>query len=186
LLPVRRRLIAVLAADMAGYCRLMEAHEEYTHTSLMRLRSEVLEPGISGHRGRLIKNTGDGFLAMFEDAHDAARCALYLQHTVASRMSERPAGLRIRFRMALHITNAIIERDDIYGAGVNIAARLQAYAEPGGIAVSDAAAEQIGSDLAAGAIDLGYVQLRNFTRPVRAFALHREALTATQKARAVA
>jgi adenylate cyclase len=76
------------------------------------------------------KNTGDGFLAMFDGAHDAARCALYLQGAVASRMSERPAGLRIRFRMALHITDAIIEQDDIYGAGVNIAARLQLMPSP--------------------------------------------------------
>jgi adenylate cyclase len=171
LLPVRRRLVAVLAADVAGYCRLMEAEEEITHAALMRLRAEVLDPGIAAHRGRLVKNTGDGFLAMFDNAHNAARCALCLQGTVASRSGARPAEQRISFRMAVNMADAIIEHDDIYGSGVNIAARLQEHAEPGGVAVSDAVAEQLGRDLSDGAIDLGDLRRRNLARRVRALAL---------------
>jgi adenylate cyclase len=169
---VRRRLVAVLAADVAGYCRLMEAYEEITHAALIRLRAEVFDPGIAAHRGRLVKNTGDGFLAMFDSAHSAARCALCLQGTVASRTGGRPAEQRISFRMAVNMADAIIERDDIYGSGVNIAARLQEHAEPGGVAVSDAVAERLGRDLADRAIDLGDLHLRNLARPVRALALH--------------
>src|SRR5215470_15412894 len=115
---MRRRLVAVLAADVAGYCRLMEAYEELTHAALMRLRSEVLDPGIAAHRGRLVKNTGDGFLAIFDSAHNAAGCALCLQGTVAFRSAARPAAQRISFRMAVHMADAIIESDDIYGSGV--------------------------------------------------------------------
>lgn len=167
----QRRLVAVLAADVVGYARLTEAHEEATHNWLMRLRSEVLDPGVSAHRGRVIKNTGDGFLAMFESAHEATQCALELQRAVIAKTAEQFPDQRISFRMAVNIADAIIEKDDIYGDGVNLAARLQAYAEPGGVVVSGAVAEQIGSGLGVGAIDLGELILRNLARPVRVFAL---------------
>jgi TolB-like protein/class 3 adenylate cyclase/Tfp pilus assembly protein PilF len=160
-----------LAADVVGYARLTEAHEETTHNWLMHLRSEVLDPGVAAHRGRVIKNTGDGFLAMFESAHEATQCALDLQRAVITKTAEQFPDQRITFRMAVNIADAIIENDDIYGDGVNVAARLQAYAEPGGVVVSGAVVEQIGSGLGVGAIDLGELILRNLARPVRVFAL---------------
>ena len=171
LLTAQRRLVAVLAADVVGYGRLTEAFEETTHTWLMRLRSEVLDPGVAAHRGRIIKNTGDGFLAMFESAHEATQCALALQRAVITKTAEQSPDQRISFRMAVNIADAIIEKEDIYGDGVNVAARLQAYAEPGGVVVAGAVVEQIGSGLGVGAIDLGDLILRNHARPVRVFAL---------------
>jgi len=137
----------------------------------MRLRSEVLDPGVAARNGRLIKNTGDGFLAMFESAYEATQCALDLQRAVITKTAEQFPEERISFRMAVNIADAIIEKDDIYGDGVNVAARLQAYAEPGGVVVSGAVAEQIGSTLGVGAIDLGEIIPRNLARPVRVFAL---------------
>ena len=172
---MQHRLAAILAANAVGYSRLMEVHEEYSHTWLMRLSSEVLDPGIAAHHGRLIKNTGDGFLAMFDSAYDATQCALSLQQAVAAQTADEPADRRISFRMALNLADAIIERGDIYGGGVNVAARLQAYAEPGGVVVSGAIAEQIGSGLGVGATDLGELHLQNLTRPVRVFALRAQA-----------
>ena len=171
MLSSQRRLVAVLAADVVGYGRLTETYEEATHSWLMRLRSEILDPGIVAHRGRVIKNTGDGFLAMFESAHEATQCALALQRAAIARTAEQAPDERITFRMAVNIADAIIEREDIYGDGVNVAARLQAYAEPGGVVVSGAVAEQIGSGLGVGATDLGDLILRNHARPVRVFAL---------------
>jgi adenylate cyclase len=173
-LHTQRRLIAVLAADVAGYSRLTEAHEEGTHASLMRLRSEVLDPGISDHHGQVVKNTGDGFLAIFNSAHDATECALALQQAVANETREQPADERISFRMAVNLADAIMEKNDVYGDGVNVAARLQTYSEPGGVVVSGGVAEQIGSGLGIGAIDLGEQHLRNLSRPVRIFALRRQ------------
>jgi adenylate cyclase len=171
LASTQRRLAAILIADMVGYSRLMEAHEEYTHAWQMRLRSEVLEPGIAAHCGRVVKHTGDGFIAIFDSARDATRCALSLQQAVAAQTAGQPVEQRISFRMAVNVANIIIEKDDVYGDGVNVAARLHTYAEPGGIVVPGAVAEQIGSSLGVGVIDLGDLHLRNLARPVRVFAL---------------
>ncbi|MCC6175248.1 MAG: adenylate/guanylate cyclase domain-containing protein [Chloroflexi bacterium] len=167
----QRRVAAILVADMVGYSRLMEADEEYTHIWQMRLRAEILDPGIASHAGQVVKNTGDGFVAVFDSALDATRCALFLQRAVTARTAEQPAEVRISFRMAVNVADIIVEADDIYGGGVNVAARLQTYAEPGGIVVSGAVVEQVGSSLTVGAIDLGDVHLRNLSRPVRVFAL---------------
>ncbi len=171
----QRRLCAILAADVVGYSRLTEAHEEFTHRELMRLRAEVLEPGIADRRGQLVKNTGDGFLAIFDTAGDATRCALALQQAIADDTQDQSADHRIVFRMAVHVADIIFENDDIFGGGVNVAARLQAYAEPGGVVVSGAAVEQIGANLGVGVIDLGELHLRNLARPVRVYALSAEA-----------
>ena len=168
---VCRRLAAILAADVVGYTRLMEAHEEDTHVRLMRLRSEVLDPGVTAQHGRIVKNTGDGFLATFDTARDATRCALLLQQAVAAHTAEVPADQRISFRMGLNAADIILEKDDVYGDGVNIAARLQSYAPSGGIVVSGAVAEQLGEDLNVNVIDLGDLHLRNIGRPVRVYAL---------------
>jgi adenylate cyclase len=169
---VQRRLAAILAADVVGYSRLMEAHEEDTHIRLMQLRSEVLDPGVTAQHGRIVKNTGDGFLATFDTARDATRCALSLQEAVAAHTAAQPADQRISFRMGLNAADIILEKDDVYGDGVNIAARLQTYAPSGGIVVSSAVAEQLGNDLKVNVIDLGDLHLRNIGRPVRVYALH--------------
>ena len=169
---VRRRVAAILAADVVGYTRLMEAHEEDTHIRLMQLRSEVLDPGVTAQHGKIVKNTGDGFLATFDTARDATRCALSLQEAVAAHTARMPADQRISFRMGLNAADIILEKDDVYGEGVNIAARLQTYAPSGGIVVSGAVAEQLGKDLSVNVIDLGDLHLRNIGRPVRVYALH--------------
>ena len=174
---VRRHLAAILAADVVGYSRLMEAHEEDTHVRLMQLRSEVLDPGVAAQHGRIVKNTGDGFLATFDTARDATRCALSLQEAVAAHTAGLPADQRISFRMGLNAADIILEKDDVYGDGVNIAARLQTYASSGGIVVSGAVAEQLGNDpfgddLNINVIDLGDLHLRNIGRPIRVYALH--------------
>jgi adenylate cyclase len=174
---VRRRLAAILAADVVGYTRLMEAHEEDTHVRLMQLRSAVLSPGVRAQHGRIVKNTGDGFLATFDTARDATRCALSLQEAIAVHTAGTPADQRLSFRMGVNAADIILEKDDVYGDGVNIAARLQTYAPSGGIVVSGAVAEQLGSDalgndLNVNLIDLGDLHLRNIGRPVRVYALH--------------
>lgn len=167
----KRRLVAVLAADVVGYVRLTQEDEDNTHHWLMRLRREVTDKSVAKHGGTLIKNTGDGFLAMFDSAGEAARCALSAQQSVARLTADQPVDRRVSFRMAVNIAEAIIEKDDIYGDGVNVAARLQEYAEPGGVVVSVAVLEQVASDLNFAVTDLGELHLRNMTRPVRAYAL---------------
>ncbi len=150
----------------------METHEVDTHMRLMQLRSEVLGPGVAAQRGRIVKHTGDGFLATFDTARDATRCALSLQEAVAARTLGLPADQRISFRMGLNAADIILEGDDVFGDGVNIAARLQTYAPSGGVVVSSAVAEQLGSDFDVNVIDLGDLRLRNIGRPVRVYALH--------------
>jgi adenylate cyclase len=169
---VHRRLAAILAADVVGYTRLMETHEVDTHIRLMQLRSEVLAPGVAAQRGRIVKHTGDGFLATFDTARDATRCALSLQEAVAAHTVGLPADQRISFRMGLNAADVILEGDDVFGDGVNIAARLQTYAPSGGVVVSSAVAEQLGNDFDVNVIDLGDLRLRNISRPVRVYALH--------------
>lgn len=166
-----RRLAAILVADVVGYSRLMESHEEYTHRWQMLLRANVLEPGVAAHEGRIVKNTGDGFVAMFDSASNATRCALALQQALASATAEQPVERRISFRMGVNVADIIVEENDVFGDGVNVAARLQTYAEPGGIVVSGAVAEQLGDGLDASVIDLGDLQLRNLARTVRVFTL---------------
>ena len=167
----RRKLVAVLAADVAGYSRLMEADEERTYARLVRLRARIIAPTVARHHGRVVKSTGDGFFAAFDSARDAARCALALQKAVGKAAANDPPADRILFRMGLHVAEAIIEQDDIYGDGVNIAARLQTHAEPGGLVVSGTVIEQVGDQLPAQAVDIGDLFLRNLRRPVRAYAL---------------
>src|SRR4051812_17836094 len=167
----QRRLAAILIADVVGYSRLMEANEELTHAWMMRLRAETLAPGVEEFRGRIVKNTGDGFIAVFGTAHDGIACARALQHTATAQIAHQPPHQRIMFRMAVNLADIIVEKDDVYGDGVNVAARLQTYAEPGGIVISGAAAEQAGDSLGTGLIDLGDLPLRNLVRPLRVFAL---------------
>ncbi len=167
----QRRLVAILAADVVGYSRLMETHEEETYRRLMRLRLEAVNPCVAAQQGVVVKHTGDGFLAIFNSARDATRCALTLQQVVTTQTANQPGPQQIIFRIAVNAADIIVESNDIYGDGVNVAARLQSYAPPGGIVVSGAIAEQIGTDFGVGMIDLGDLHLRNLGRPVRVFAL---------------
>ena len=166
-----RRLATVLVADVVGYSRLMEADERSTHARLMHLRFSVMEPVIAQHLGRVIKNTGDGFVAMFDGAGGALEAAHKMQQAVTVAEAEIPAGQRIAFRMGINVADVIVEDHDIYGDGVNVAARLQTHAEPGGIVISGIVAEQAGGMLGMQAIDLGQLQMRNREHPVRVLCL---------------
>jgi len=131
-----RRLTAILAADVAGYSRLMGTDEEGTHDRLKGHLQELVNPKIAEHRGRVVKNTGDGFLAEFASVVDAVRCAVEVQRRMIDREPEVPEERRIRFRIGINLGDVIVDGDDIFGDGVNVAARMEALAEPGGICVS--------------------------------------------------
>src|SRR5580693_6607404 len=138
-----RRLAAILAADVAGYSRLMGADEEGTHERLKAHRRELVDPKIAEHSGRIVKTTGDGLLAEFGSVVDAVRCAAEVQRGMAEREPEVPEEQRIRFRIGINLGDVIVEEHDIFGDGVNVAARLEALAEPGGICVSRVVRDQV-------------------------------------------
>ena len=171
-----RRLAAILAADVAGYARLMGADEEGTHERLRAHLAELVHPNITEHRGRVVKNTGDGFLAEFASVVDAVRCAAEIQRGMAEREPEMSEERRIRFRIGINLGDVIVEDDDIFGDGVNVAARLEALAEPGGICISRVVRDQIRDKLPFSFEDLGEQSVKNIARPVRAYALHPEAV----------
>ena len=145
---VERRLAAILAADVAGYSRLMEEDEEGTHAALTALRRELTDPKIKEHRGRIVKTTGDGLLVEFASVVDAVRCAVEMQQAMAECNAAVPAGRRIAFRIGIHQGDIIVEDGDLFGDGVNIAARLEALAEPGGVCVSRMVRDQVRDKLA--------------------------------------
>src|SRR5690348_18216325 len=132
-MPSVRRLTAILATDVAGYSRLMGADEEGTHERLQAHLRELIDPKITEHRGRIVKNTGDGFLAEFPSVVDAVRCAVETQRGMAERNGGAPPEKRIEFRIGINLGDVIAEPHDVFGDGVNVAARLEALAEPGGI-----------------------------------------------------
>jgi len=142
-MPTVRRLTAILAADVAGYSRLMGADEEGTHERLKEHLAELVEPKIQEHRGRIVKNTGDGFLAEFASVVDAVRCAVEVQQGMAGREPGVTEERRIRFRVGINLGDVIVEEHDIFGDGVNVAARLEALAEPGGICLSRVVRDQV-------------------------------------------
>src|SRR5215472_14386541 len=168
-MPAVRRLAAILAADVAGYSRLMGADEEGTHERLQRHLRELVDPKIKEHRGRTVKNTGDGFLAEFASVVDAVRSAAEIQRGMPDREPELPEERQIRFRMGINLGDVIVEEQDIFGDGVNVAARLEALAEPGGICVSRVVRDQVRDRLDYTFEDLGEQQAKNITRPVRAY-----------------
>ncbi len=168
---VERRLAAILAADVARYSRLMGEDEEGTLAALRAVRRELGDPKIAEHRGRIVKTTGDGLLVEFASVVDAVRCAVEVQREMIARNAATPAQRRIEFRMGINLGDIIIEDGDIFGDGVNIAARLEALAEPGGVCLSAAAHEQVRDRLDLAFEDLGEQQVKNITRPVRVFAV---------------
>jgi adenylate cyclase len=171
-----RRLAAILAADVEGYSRLMGADEEGTHKRLQAHRRQLVEPKIGEYSGRVVKNTGDGMLAEFSSVVDAVRCAAELQRAMIDREAAMPEDRRIRFRIGINLGDVIVEDDDIFGDGVNVAARLEALAEPGGICISRMVRDQIRDKLPYVFEDLGEQSVKNIARPVRVYALRAEAL----------
>jgi adenylate cyclase len=141
--PVERRLAAILAADVAGYSRLMGTDEEGTHARLTAHFRELVDPKIKQHRGRTVKNTGDGMLVEFPSVVDAVRCAVEVQREMAERNADVPVERRIEFRIGINLGDVIAEEHDIFGDGVNVAARLEALAEPGGVCVSRVVRDQV-------------------------------------------
>jgi TolB-like protein/class 3 adenylate cyclase/tetratricopeptide (TPR) repeat protein len=168
---VERRLAAILAADVAGYSRLMGADEEGIHERLKAHLRELIEPKITDHRGRIVKNTGDGFLAEFASVVDAVRSAVEVQRGMAERNAGTPPEKRIEFRIGINLGDVIAEEHDIFGDGVNVAARLEALAEPGGICVSRVVRDQVRDRLDFAFEDMGEQQVKNISRPVRVYAL---------------
>jgi class 3 adenylate cyclase len=166
-----RRLAAILAADVAGYSRLMGADEEGTHTRLRAHFAELVQPKILEHRGRVVKNTGDGFLAEFASVVDAVRCAAAVQEGVSDRNFPIPTDERIEFRVGVNLGDVIAEADDIFGDGVNIAARLEGLATPGGVCVSGTVRDHIGDRLPYAFEDMGEKSVKNIARPVRVYAM---------------
>jgi adenylate cyclase len=175
-MPPVRRLTAILAADVAGYSRLMGADEEGTHERLKAHLGQLINPKIKEHRGRIVKNTGDGMLAEFFSVVDAVRCAAEVQRGMADRNANTPEDKRITFRIGINLGDVIAEPDDIYGDGVNVAARLKALAEPGGICVSRVVRDQIRDKLPYPFEDKGDQTVKNIARSVRVYALRPEAV----------
>jgi adenylate cyclase len=168
-LPVERRLAAILFADVVGYSRLMGANEEATHARLKSLRRELIDPKITEHRGRIVRTTGDGMLIEFPSVVEAVRCAVEVQQGMADRNRDVPLDQRMDFRVGINLGDVIAEEGDIYGDGVNVAARLEALAEPGGICISGTVRNHIGDRLALTLIDLGERSVKNIARPVRVY-----------------
>jgi TolB-like protein/class 3 adenylate cyclase len=166
---VERRLTAILAADVAGYSRLMGADEEGTLAQLKAFRKTLLDPKIIEHRGRIVKTTGDGLLVEFSSVVDAARCAVEIQRGMAGKNAGVPQDNKVEFRIGIHVGDIIIDDNDIFGDGVNIAARLEGIAEPGGICISDDAHRQIRGKLDIVYDDLGQQTLKNIAEPMRAW-----------------
>src|SRR5947199_5630115 len=164
---VERRLAAILAADVAGSCCLIGIHEEGTLAQLKALRRTLFDPEITDHRGRIVKNTGDGALVEFASVVDAVRCADEIQRGMAEQNTDVPQDKRIELRIGIHVGDIIIEDNDIFGDGVNIAVRLEGIAEPGGTSISDDARRQIRGKLDIMIEDLGSQSLKNIAEPMR-------------------
>ena len=174
-LGLERRLAAILAADIVGYARLTSADEEGTHFRLLACRREVIEPKIRHYRGRVVKNTGDGVLVEFGSVVNAVRCALDVQTILGARNSALAQNRRIEFRIGVNVGDVIVAPDDIYGHGVNLAARLESLAPPGGICISAEVWRQVRGAVAPEFADLGEQRLKNIAEPTHVFALSRAA-----------
>ena len=167
--PVKRRLAVVTSFDVVGYSRLMEEDEEGTHRRVMEIMREVVQPLLGRYQGRLQKQTGDGGIAEFASVVEAGRCALELQRSLSARSRPEPADRQILFRVGISLSDIIVEPEDIYGEGVNLAARLQELAEAGGICVTGNVAHELRGKIDARLVDIGVPKLKNMTRPVQVF-----------------
>jgi adenylate cyclase len=168
---IERKLAAILAADVVGYSRLVGADEAGTVARLKALRKEFIEPLIAEYRGRMVKLVGDGALVEFASAVDAVECAVALQHGVAERQAAEPEDRRIAFRIGINVGDIIVEDGDILGDGVNVAARLEGLAQPGGICVSAVVRQQVRDKLDAEFSDLGEQTVKNIARPLHVYRL---------------
>src|ERR1700757_870014 len=180
-----RRLAAILAADVVGYSRLMGADEEGTHERFKAHLVELIDPKIAEHHGRIVKTTGDGLLVEFASVVDAVRCGAEVQRGMIDREPEVPDERQIRFRIGINLGDVIAEEHDIFGDGVNVAARLEALAEPGGICVSRMVRDQVRDRRDFAFEDLGEQQVKNIVRPVRVYALRPEPAPAATVAASV-
>ncbi len=167
--PSTRRLAAVMIADVAGYSRLMESDEAGTHERLLRVRAEVTDPAVLRHGGRLVRTVGDGILVEFPSARSALQAAIEIQRAMAGRNRGLPRESRLDHRIGINLGDILVEHNDIAGNGVNVAARLESIAPPGGIAISGTVRRQVGDDLGVGFIDAGAQQVKNISRPIRVF-----------------
>jgi len=168
---VERRLAAIFAADVAGYSRLMARDEERTLAGLKAVRASLVDPTIAAYHGRIVKTTGDGLLVEFASAVDAARCGAEIQRGMAAQNVNVPQDARIEFRIGIHVGDIIIDDNDIFGDGVNIAARLEGIAEAGGICISRQAFDQIEGKLELAFREMGLQNLKNITKPIDVFAI---------------
>ena len=167
-----RKLAAILAADVVGFSRLTRADEDRTLARLRALRSDLIDPTISVHNGRVVKRTGDGAIVEFRSVVDAVRCATEIQNSMIERNAGLPPERRIEFRIGIHLGDIVEESDgDLMGDGVNIAARLEGIAKPGGICLSEDAFRQVKARLNLAVSDLGATQLKNISDPIRVYAL---------------
>src|SRR6266404_7649096 len=173
-----RRLAAILAADVAGYSRLMGADEEGTHERLKALRRELVDPKIREHHGRIVKNTGDGVLVEFASVVDAVRCSVEIQREMIERNADFPEDRRVVFRIGINLGDVIVMPDDIYGDGVNVAARLEGLGEPGGVRISGTAYDQVRDKVPYTFAEMGEQTVKNISRPVRVYALGAKAVAA--------
>ena len=167
--PMPRRLAAIVAGDISGYSRLMQIDEEGTHNRVKRLERDLIEPTIREHHGRLVKTTGDGFIAIFDSPVEAVRSSIVIQQNVVGRNASLPKHHWIEYRIGVNLGDVIIETDDVYGDGVNIATRLEGIAEPGEVYISGGIYEQIKHKLVCGYESLGDRKVKNITDPVRVY-----------------
>jgi adenylate cyclase len=171
-----RKLAAILVSDVVGYSRLAGADEDRALARLRAVRSDLIDPIIAVHHGRVVKRTGDGAIVEFRSVVDAVRCAIEVQHGMIERNAGVPAERRIEFRLGVHLGDVVEESDgDLMGDGVNIAARLQSVAKPGGICLSEDAYRQVKGRLELAIKDLGPTKLKNIAEPVRVYALEVDA-----------
>ena len=168
---MERRLAAILAADMVGYSRLMEADEAGTLSTVTALRTELIEPNVTEHHGRIVKTTGDGYLAEFASAAEAVQCAVEIQQAMSERNGSVGSESHVEFRIGINIGEIIIEGDDIYGNGVNVAARLEEMAEPGGVYISGSVYDQIENILNLRYEDRGEQRVKNISKPIRGYSV---------------
>ena len=175
-----RRLTAILAADVAGYSRLMGADEEGTHERLKAHRRELVDPKVTEHHGRIVKTTGDGILVEFPSVVDAVRCAVEVQWGMVERNAAIPPEWRIEYRVGINLGDVIVDEHDIFGNGVNVAARIEALAEPGGICVSRVVRDQVRDRLDYAFEDMGEQQVKNIARPVRVYRVRDRAVLIRQ------